>query len=133
MADTPTTANDVKLSFRSHPLTKYAFPEGLENQWLIDAIGVYENEISISLDYDNSLEVFGSKLHQSVIVTLGQLMYCSYLTRVLDRVQELNGYHGRDLSVTGSDASKHVISENLQRQIDIANDYLNKHKSTGFG
>ncbi len=127
-----TTNKDVFNSFHSHPLTKYPIPDGLEEQWLLDAVADYSLSIS-PLSYDISVGEFDTRLPQAVIATLGQMMYCSYLVRTLDRIEQLNGFYGKDIRLTGSDASKRVTAENLQAQLEITRDWIHKQKTVSYG
>lgn len=127
-----TTNEDVLNSFHSHPLTKYPIPDGLEEQWLLDAVADYSLSIA-PLSYDTSVGEFDSRLPQHVVATLGQMIYCSYLVRTLDRIEQLNGFYGKDIRLTGSDTSKRVTAENLQAQLEIARDWIHKQKTVSYG
>ncbi len=127
-----TTNTEVFNSFHSHPLTKYPIPDGLEEQWLLDAIADYSLSIA-PISYDSSVGEFDSRLPQAVIATLGQMMYCFYLVRTLDRIEQLNGFYGKDIRLTGSDASKRVTAENLQAQLEITRDWIHKQKTVSYG
>ncbi len=127
-----TTNQDVFNSFHSHPLTKYPIPDGLEEQWLLDAVADYSLSIT-PIFYDSEKGEFDSRLNQAVVATLGQMMYCSYLVRTLDRLEQLNGFHGKDIQLTGSDGSKRVTAENLQTQLEIARDWIHKQKTVSYG
>lgn len=127
-----TTNEDVFNSFHSHPLTKYPIPDGLEEQWLLDAVADYSLSIS-PLFYDTDTREFNTRLSQSVIATLGQMMYCSYLVRTLDRLEQLNGFYGKDIRLTGSDESKRTTAENLERQLEITRDWIHKQKNVSYG
>lgn len=127
-----TTNEDVFNSFHSHPLTKCPIPDGLEEQWLLDAVADYSLSIA-PLFYDTSIGEFDSRLPQHVVATLGQMIYCSYLVRTLDRIEQLNGFYGKDIRLTGSDASKRVTAENLQAQLEITRDWIHKQKTVSYG
>lgn len=127
-----TTNEDVFNSFHSHPLTKCPIPDGLEEQWLLDAVADYSLSIA-PLFYDTSIGKFDSRLPQHVVATLGQMIYCSYLVRTLDRIEQLNGFYGKDIRLTGSDASKRVTAENLQAQLEITRDWIHKQKTVSYG
>lgn len=130
MADT-TTLEDIINSFHTHPLVQKAFPEGLEVAWFESALAYYELEIN-ELDYDDTERQFNSKLNKSVIYTLGLLMYIEYLTRELDRIQKLNGFHGKDIQLTGSDESKRTTKANLELELERSNQLLHKQKVHGY-
>lgn len=127
-----TTNEDVFNSFHSHPLTKNPIPDGLEEQWLLNAVADYSLSIA-PLSYDTSVGEFDTRLPQAVIATLGQMMYCSYLVRTLDRIEQLNGFYGKDIRLTGSDTSKRVTAENLQAQLEITRDWIHKQKTVSYG
>lgn len=127
-----TTNTDVFNAFHSHPLTKYALPEGLEEEWLLEAIADYSLSIK-PIEYDIETHEFNQKLSRSVISTLGQMMYCLYLVRTLDRLQQINGFHGKDLQMTGSDESKRTTLKNLEQQLEITRDWLHKQKNVSYG
>lgn len=127
-----TTNTEVFNAFHSHPLTKYALPEGLEEQWLLESIADYSLSIS-PIEYNIETHEFDRKLNQSVISTLGQMMYCLYLVRTLDRIEQTNGFHGKDLQMTGSDESKRTTINNLKQQLEITRDWLHKQKNVSYG
>lgn len=132
MAMSNTTNVEVFNAFHSHPLTKYGLPEGLEEQWLLEAIADYSLSIA-PLHYDKTTHEFDCELEQSVISTLGQMIYCLYIVRTLDRVEQTNGFHGKDVSMSGSDESKRTIAKNLDRQKEITRDWLHKQKNVSYG
>lgn len=127
-----TTNQDVFNAFHSHPLTKYELPEGLEEQWLLEAIADYSLSIA-PLVYDKATHEFNRELDQTVISTLGQMMYCLYIVRTLDRIMQTNGFHGKDLQMTGSDESKRTTMNNLNQQLEITRDWIHKQKNVSYG
>lgn len=100
-----TSINDVIKSFHTHPLTKKAFPDGLENAWFDSALARFELEINV-LNYDDDSQTFDSKLDRAVVWQLGNLMFIEYLKRDIDRIRQLNGFYGKDIHLTGNDESK---------------------------
>ena len=82
---------------------------------------------------DKTTHEFDCELEQSVISTLGQMIYCLYIVRTLDRVEQTNGFHGKDISMSGSDESKRTIAKNLDRQKEITRDWLHKQKNVSYG
>lgn len=126
-----TTLIDVIHSFHSHPLAKQALPTGLEYQFFLSALGVYELEIS-SLNYIANVEEFDSNIGNTVIYTLGMLMYTQYLTRELSRIEKLNGFSGKDLSMTGVPASKTVTKEDLEIELSRVTLLLHKQKQPAY-
>lgn len=126
-----TTQNDVLQSFHSHPMAKKELPDGLENQFFLSALAVYELEIK-SLDYDETTLEFSEDIGREVIYTLGMLMYCEYLTRELSRIEKLNGFYGKDIQMTGNDTSKRVTYSDLQLELQRANELLHKQKTHAY-
>lgn len=122
-----TTMNDVIQSFHTHPMSKNTLPEGLEQAFFNSALAVYELEIE-SLDYNEETSEFGVEVSRAAIYTLGLLMYVEYLTRELSRLEKLNGFYGKDIHLTGNDASKRVTLDDLNLEIERANEYLHKQK-----
>ena len=59
-------------------------------------------------------------------------MYIEYLTRELDRIQKLNGFHGKDIQLTGSDESKRTTKANLELELERSNQLLHKQKVHGY-
>lgn len=126
-----TTENDVIQSFHSHPMSKNPLPIGLEHQFFLNALAQYELEIT-ELGYDEVVEEFTSKIDRGAILTLGMLMYVEFLTRELSRIEKLNGFHGKDIQMTGSDGSKRVTLADLELEINRVNELLHKQKNHSF-
>ena len=126
-----TTKADVIQSFRTHPMAKKALPEGLEDEWFNSALAQYELVID-ELNYDDENAQFGSKLKSSVVYTLGLIMYMEYVTRELSRAEKLNGFKGKDIQLTGSDASKNVTYKELIFEQQRVQELLHKQKTHAF-
>ena len=126
-----TTKADVIQSFRTHPMAKKALPEGLEDEWFNSALAQYELDID-ELDYDDENAQFASKLKSSVVYTLGLIMYMEYVTRELSRAEKLNGFKGKDIQLTGSDASKNVTYKELIFDQQRVQELLHKQKTHAF-
>lgn len=126
-----TTKADVIQSFRTHPMAKKALPEGLEDEWFNSALAQYELDID-ELNYDDENAQFASKLKSSVVYTLGLIMYMEYVTRELSRAEKLNGFKGKDIQLTGSDASKNVTYKDLLFEKERAQELLHKQKTHAF-
>lgn len=131
MSEALTTENDVLQSFHSHPMVKKAFPEGLEHQFFINALSVYELEIK-ELDYDEEELKFKNNIGRNAIYTLGILMYIEYLTRELSRIEKLNGFHGKDIQMTGNDTSKRVTYSDLEFELRRSQELLHKQKTHAY-
>ncbi len=104
---------DVLKVFHSLLKSKIEIDEQLEYQWFLNALADYELEIS-SLDYLDNQKIFTNTLSRQIIRTLGLFMYVNYLTQELSRVMKLNGIIGKDISLTGMDATKRVTTQELE-------------------
>lgn len=126
-----TTEIDVIQSFHSHPMAKQELPSGLEHQFFINALAHYELEIG-ELGYNDAKAEFTSLINRSVVLTLGMLMYVEFLTRELSRLEKLNGFHGKDIQMTGSDGSKRVTLADLELEINRVQELLHKQKTHAY-
>ena len=117
--------------FHSLVKSKIEIDEGLEYQWFLNALADYELEIS-SLNYLDNQKVFSDTLSRQVIRTLGLFMYVNYLTQELSRVMKLNGIIGKDISLTGMDATKRVTIQELENEKLYAEKLLHKQKQHCF-
>jgi hypothetical protein len=109
----------VQSVFHSKPQEKKALPEGLEEQFFINAVGDFETDLyPLHILEDNSLQ---EDLTNSEIQVIGLLMYKHYLERELDRILKLNNIIGRDIKATGLGDSKSNTNkrlESLKEEID---------------
>ncbi|MGZ9868119.1 hypothetical protein ACU3L3_06830 [Priestia endophytica] len=109
----------VQSVFHSKPQEKKALPEGLEEQFFINAVGDFETDLyPLHILEDNGLQ---EDLTNSEIQVIGLLMYKHYLERELDRILKLNNIIGRDIKTTGLGDSKSNTNkrlESLQEEID---------------
>lgn len=128
-----TTFEEVKSIFRSMPQTRFDIPEALEDQWLKTAVADYELNIGRELPYDDVTKEFAEKIPAIVQTTLGRMMYVSYLTRELSRVMALNGIYGKDVQLTGQDATKRVTKQELDSQIALVELLLHRQKTPAYG
>ena len=126
-----TTEIDVINCFHSFPMVKKELPVGLEHQFFLNALAEYELEIS-ELGYDETREEFVDTISRNAILTLGMIMYVNYLTRELSRIEKLNGFHGKDIQMTGSDGSKRITLADLELELDRVNSLLHKQKTHAF-
>ena len=122
---------DVLNVFHSLLKSKFEIDEDLEYQWFLNALADYELELS-DLNYLDNQKVFSNILSRHVIKTLGLIMYVNYLTQELSRVMKLNGIIGKDISLTGMDATKRVTLEELQSEKIYAEKLLHKQKQHAF-
>lgn len=128
-----TTAQTVIDAFHSYPMSSYVLPLDLELQWLYLTVGEYENEIGDDLKYDADEHTFSTDLSASVVGILSLMMYVRYLTRETSRVAALNGFIGKDITITGGDATKRVTKAELDSERDNALRTLHKMKRNCFG
>lgn len=128
-----TTFADVEQKFHSMPLTKYEIPEGLEAEWLSTAVADYELNLGVELGYDEATKEFAGQLGKTAVRTLAQMMYVSYLQRELDRVSRLNGIYGKDVQLTGQDATKRITKQMLDDQIAEVEVLLHRQKQPAYG
>ena len=133
MADKKTTFADVEQKFHSMPLTKFEIPEGLEAEWLSTAVSDYELNLGCDLGYNSEKREFSGKLKDISIRILAQMMYVSYLQRELSRVMALNGIYGKDVQLTGQDATKRVTKQELDDQIALVEVLLHRMKEPAYG
>lgn len=128
-----TTFSDIQTMFHSMPKTKFDIPVGLEAEWLKIAVADYELNVSCSLGYNSSTQEFPGELEPIVCRTLAQMMYVSYLQRELSRVMALNGIYGKDIQITGQDATKRVTKQELDSQIARVESLLHRQKQHSYG
>jgi hypothetical protein len=79
------------------------------------------------------VRAFGKQLDGIVCRTLAQMMYVSYLQRELSRVMALNGIYGKDIQITGQDATKRVTKQELDSQIERVETLLHRQKHHTYG
>lgn len=128
-----TTYEDVVRKFHSMPLTKFEIPEGLEAEWFSTAVADYELNLGCDLEYKEKKKKFSKRLDGSVVRTLAQMMYVSYLQRELSSVMALNGIYGKDVQLTGQDATKRVTKQELDNQIALVETLLHRQKNHAYG
>lgn len=128
-----TTFSEIETLFHSMPLTKFEIPEGLEAEWLKIAVADYELNLGCDLKYDAEKCEFSGILSSITCRTLAQMMYVSYLQRELSRVMALNGIYGKDVQLTGQDATKRVTKQELDSQIALVESLLHRQKQHAYG
>ena len=128
-----TTFADIEQKFHSMPLTQYEIPVALEAEWLTTAVSDYELNLGCDLGYNQKTRKFSSQLTSIAIRTLAQMMYVSYLQRELSRVMALNGIYGKDVQLTGQDATKRVTKQELDDQIAQVEILLHRQKDPAYG
>lgn len=127
-----TTFADVEQKFHSMPLTKYDIPEALEAEWLSTAVSDCELNLGYELGYNEDTREFSGCLKGIVVRLLAQMMYVSYLQRELSRVMALNGIYGKDIQLTGQDATKRVTKQELDDQIALVETLLHRLKDPAY-
>lgn len=127
-----TTFENIETRFHSMPLTKYMIPTELEHEWLKTAVADYEIELGADLAYDEDNWEFGDDLGNQTVRILALMMYVSYLQRELSRVMALNGIYGKDIRITGADATKQVTKAELENEISRVNVILHKLKTNSY-
>ena len=130
--DSPTTFSEIERSFHSMPLTKYVIAPALEQEWLKTAVADYELDLGCELHYDPNTLAFSSKLSGQTVRILALMMYVSYLQRELSRVMALNGIYGKDIQITGTDATKRVTKQELEYENGRVKELLHKLKLHAF-
>lgn len=130
--DSPTTFSEIERSFHSMPLTKYVIAPALEQEWLKTAVADYELDLGCDLQYDPDTLSFSTKLNGQTIRVLALMMYVSYLQRELSRVMALNGIYGKDIQITGTDATKRVTKQELEYENGRVQALLHKLKNHSF-
>ena len=131
-SEAPTKAADVTRRFHSMFQTRYEIPDGLELEWLKTAVEDYELNVARKLGYDAESGGFEGKLDGNVLRTLASMMYVSYLQRELSRVMALNGIYGKDVHLTGQDATKRVTKQELDSQIALVETLLHRQKNPAY-
>lgn len=126
-----TPYEEILKVFHSLLKSKFEINPELEYQWFLNALADFELEIS-KLDYLDVQKAFASSLPLHVIKTLGLIMYVNYLTQELSRVTKLNGIIGKDISLTGMDATKRVTFQELESEKLYAEKLLHKQKQNCF-
>jgi len=126
-----TVYQDVVDVFHSYVMSKYEFPDLLEKQFFINSLAEYELEIA-TLGFNFETNEFPIALPSYTVMTLGLIMYINSLTRELSRVMKLNSITGKDVSLTGMDATKRVTKSELDSELSRANILLNKQKNHCF-
>lgn len=127
-----TTFEDIETNFHSMPLTKFEIHQDLELEWLKNAIADYELELGCDLGYDPDMQVFAGDLSNVTIRVLALMMYVCYLQRELSRVMALNAIYGRDIQITGGDATKRVTKAEMESEMSRVRDRLHRLKQNSF-
>jgi len=126
-----TKAQDVIDSFESSFADKQVLPESLEMIWLEKAIGRYSIELD-SLNYDEELMQFDSKLDRYVVDTLAQFMLQMYQERQVSLVNKRVSIVGKDLSIDGSNGTKTAEKSHLDYIAWNSSEMVENQKPTAY-
>lgn len=105
-----TPKNYVFNSFYKEFQDTKILPDGLADQFLLEAIGDFETNL-YPINYNHSKEIFEEELSLAEISLLGKIMYKQYLSRERDRILKLNNVIGKDISLTSMAASKSEVRQ----------------------
>ena len=111
-----TPVSKIYSVFYSQFQTSIELPEGIEEQFLLNALGDFEIEL-YSLSYNDDLGIVENSLTRSEINIIGKIMYKYYLKRERDKVLKINNIVGKDVRMTGLGETK--------REMNKAYDQLN--------
>lgn len=106
-------------------------PEGLEKQFLINAISDYETDLT-DLGFHEETNTFDVKLSRAQTQLLGMLMYRGYLSRYRDRALKLNNVIGRDIQLTGLANTKAQVNRAYESLCDDIDQKISKLKTNNF-
>lgn len=126
-----TTKNDIFKNFHTEFVRQDVLPEGLEEQWLIKAIGDFEMEL-YELKYNETDGIFSKTLSQMEINTLSTLMYSYYLKRERDRYSRVHSVMGKDIGVTGLGDTKRVLDSTVKEIKSDLDNYFHKLKDNTY-
>jgi hypothetical protein len=125
------TYDDAVSSFESTFQDKYELPYGLVEQFFLDALSQYELEMG-ETRYDEDSQEFPADFKQYQIMTIAYLMKVKYCERELSRVNKIMNIIGKDISMNDSGGAKRATKEELELELNRANDFLNKQKTTAY-
>jgi hypothetical protein len=115
----------VVSGFHSEIREIHAFPEGLEDRWLMSAMEEFELEIG-PLGYDPDSGDFSRE--PPPVYTLSLMMAKYYLKREMSRINKLNNILGKDLQLTGTGQSKAAARGEYESLLGEIERKLHKHK-----
>ena len=110
---------------------KYVILPDLERQWFYMALGEFGLNIR-PLEYIDELENF-IKIEQHEINTLGYYVALYYIARERSRINKLQGYIGRDISLTGIGQSKNAIKDEFRDLEYHIERMLHRQKQHAYG
>lgn len=126
-----TTYTEVINSFHSTFQDKVVIPKGLEKVWFLKAVGKYSFEID-SINFDEELNEFDSKLKRYTIDTLGLMMKKFYQERELSKVNKRISIVSKDLSIDGSNGSKTATLNELQKVSEELDEMIYKQTPSAY-
>lgn len=126
-----TKASEIIDRFESSFADKHVLPESLEIIWLKRAISRYCLELD-SLNFDEELLEFDSKLDTEVIETLAIFMKQLYLERQYSLVNKRISIVGKDISLDGSNATKAHTKNELDYASIQSSEWTEHQKPAGL-
>lgn len=126
-----TEAQEVIDFFESSFADKQVLPDSLERVWLRRAISRYSTELD-TLNYDEELMQFDTKLDDYIISTLAQFMLQMYQERQVSLVNKRVSIVSKDLSVDGSNGTKTAEKSHLEHIVWKASEMVENQKPTAY-
>lgn len=126
-----TTAREVIDSFESSFADRQQLPDSLELIWLKKAIGRYSIELD-SLNFDDEILEFDSKLDRYTIDTLAAFMKQYYMERQYSLVNKRVSIVGKDLSIDGSGTQKVHTKNELDYSELQSSEMIENQKPTAY-
>lgn len=126
-----TKVSEIIDRFESSFADKHVLPESLEIIWLKRAISRYCLELD-SLNFDEELLEFDSKLDTEVIETLSIFMKQLYLERQYSLVNKRISIVGKDISLDGSNATKVHTKNELDYSSIQSSEWTEHQKPAGL-
>lgn len=126
-----TEGKDVIEFFESSFAEKRVLPDSLEKIWLRRAISRYSAELE-SLNYDEELMQFDTKLDDYVISTLAQFMLQMYQERQVSLVNKRVSIVAKDLSVDGSNGAKTAEKAHLEHIVLESSEMVENQKPSAY-
>lgn len=125
-------AHDVYDCFDSLFQDKHIIPDSLKLVWLKQAVSRYEKELSVALDFDDTLMEFGDDVDYYDMETLAWIMKELYQTREVSKANKTPRIVSKDISVDGADGVKKYLNSELEEIKKVVIDRINNCKSTAY-
>lgn len=126
-----TNSQDIIDSFESVMVNKVALSASLESQWVKDAVADYNLNIG-SLVYNPITHEFDCELDQTIVMMIGCLVNIRYLKRQRSYVNKLSNIITKDLTLNGTGDTKRMTKEEVDSEIQYAEERLNMLKQNCF-